>query len=94
MFNKEINYTIAGAGIIAVASSVLNYIMSDDIISFGIFIFAGLGFIPLSFKSNPIETEKEKQMSSRIKNIAYFFMAISVLILLYWIIFGKLNFHL
>ncbi len=82
---------VAGAGIIAIASASLNYIMSDDIVSFGIFVFAGIGFVLLSFKSKPDETEKQQQATGRIKNIAYFFIAISVLIFLYWFIFGKLN---
>ena len=90
MFDKEINYTAVAAGILAIASSFLNYNISGDEISLGIILFAGLGFIFLSIKEKPENIKLKPNARNRFKTLSYFFFSISLITLFYWLVYGKL----
>ncbi len=45
--DKKNNLIATVAGILMIIISVLNYLMNDDYVSLGIFVFLGLGFILL-----------------------------------------------
>ncbi len=74
------------SGFMMIIASLINYFLNNDHISLGIFIFAGIGFIMLG-----IAERKEKKLSKRLKKYANIFFAISIIILIYWLLVGKLE---
>ena len=84
--NRKSSVLTLIAGLIMIVASVINYYFNEDLISLGIFIFSGLGFIMLSV------AEKQKESSAkRLKKYAFVFFLVSVLVLIYWLFAGKLN---
>jgi len=84
---KKINIVLLILGIFAIIVSISNYLMNEDHVSLGIFIFAGIGFVLLSIKSRFKEnTAKRVQKYS----MTFFFGAL--IIFLYWI--AKVQFNL
>ncbi len=66
--------------------SILNYLMNEDHVTLGIFIFAGIGFILISIKN-----KFEEQNSKRINKYGMTFFFGAIIILLYWLAKTKLN---
>ena len=69
-----------------IAVSVLNYLMNEDSVSLGIFVFAGAGFILSGIKDAFGELT-----AKRIGNYARIFFFGSLVIALYWIAAVKFN---
>ncbi len=66
--------------------SVLNYLMSGDNVSLGIFIFLGIGFI-----FNGIKNRFSERVSKRINNYSLTFFFGAAAIFLYWLAVVKLQ---
>lgn len=81
---KDINYLTLALGVLMILTSAANYFMNEDFISLGIFVFAGLGFVKLSIKSN------RDDRGTKTDKYAFLFFTVSILFLSYWIIKGKL----
>ncbi len=85
--DKKNNHIATVAGILMIIISVLNYLMNDDYVSLGIFVFLGLGFILLGIKS-----KFEKTKATRINKYAMTFFFGAFAIFIYWI--AAVKFHL
>ncbi len=75
------------AGILMILSSGANYLLNDDYVSFGIFLFSGLGFTMLGI-SEFVTDQIKKQ---RIKQAAMLFFVLAVVVALYWLFAGRLK---
>lgn len=84
--NKKSGIIVFFAGILMIITSVVNYLLNDDYISLGIFLFAGIGFIMLGF-----DDKQDKNKSKRLQKYAGVFFAISLIIFMYWLLAGKLG---
>ncbi|MCF6366853.1 MAG: hypothetical protein L3J35_11690 [Bacteroidales bacterium] len=74
------------AGIFMIIVSTLNYLMNEDHVTLGIFIFAGIGFILLGIKNKFGE-----ESSKRVNKYGMTFFYGAIIILLYWLAKTKLN---
>ena len=83
---KKIDYVRLIAGILMILVSLANYMMNEDHVTFGIFVFAGLGFILLSLKNR-----FGKQNVERINKYGMTFFFGAIVILLYWVAKTQLN---
>jgi len=81
---QNINYIALIAGFFMILISVLNYIMNEDYVSLGIFVFAGLGFILLGIKGrfDPLKAKRLNKYA-----MTFFFGAI--VMILYWLAVAK-----
>ena len=80
------NYIALSAGVLMIVFSFLNYLMNEDHVSLGIFVFLGLGFILISLK------ERFNEMKARrINKYALTFFFIAFFIFIYWIAAIKFN---
>ncbi len=84
---NKINYAVLAAGILMIIISVLNYLMNDDYVSLGIFVFAGLGFVLLGIK-----TRFEEHKAKRINKYAMTFFFGAAVMILYWLAVAKFHF--
>jgi len=84
---QNINYIALIAGLFMILISVLNYLMNEDYVSLGIFVFAGSGFVLLGIKTK-FDTVKAKRLNKYA--MTFFFGA--VVMVLYWLAVAK--FHL
>jgi uncharacterized membrane protein HdeD (DUF308 family) len=78
--NTKMNNIALISGIIMIIFSVLNYLMNDDYVSMGIFVFVGLGFI-----LSGIAPRFEESKAQRIKKYARTFFFGAAVILIYWL---------
>lgn len=83
---KKINILLLSLGIFMIIVAILNYLMSNDYASLGIFVFSGVGFILLSLK-NYFKKENKK----RFEKYAQTFFLGAAIIFVYWIVKVKLN---
>ena len=83
---KKIDYVRLIAGIFMILVSLANYMMNEDHVTLGIFIFAGIGFILLSIKNKFVE-----ETAQRINKYGMTFFFGAVVILLYWVADSQLN---
>lgn len=83
---NKINYISLIAGLIMIIFSVLNYIMNDDFVSLGIFVFLGMGFILLG-----INVKFEEINAKRIRKYAMTFFFGAAVIFIYWLAVVKFN---
>jgi len=83
---KKINILLLSAGIFIIVVATLNYLMSNDYASLGIFVFSGIGFILLSLK-NYFKKENEK----RFEKYAQTFFFGAAIIFVYWVLKVKLQ---
>jgi hypothetical protein len=84
---KKINFVLIGLSILMIFVSVLNYLMNDDEVSLGIFVFAGLGFFFSGLKEKFEESRKK-----RFRRFSTTFYIIAALVFVYWLAVAK--FHL
>ncbi|MCD6556705.1 MAG: hypothetical protein DRI94_01970 [Bacteroidetes bacterium] len=84
---NKINYIALIAGLLMIVISVLNYLMNDDFVSLGIFVFTGLGFLLIGIKSKFNEAK-----AIRINKYARTFFFAAIVMVLYWLAVAK--FHL
>ncbi len=82
--NKNVVIT---AGVLMFIASLINYILNDDIISFGIFAFAGFGFI----SQGTAEYMKQDTTKQRVRKLSGLFFVLAVLVFVYWLLAGKLH---
>jgi len=78
---KKINFLLLIVGIFVIIVSTLNFLMNEDHVSLGIFVFTGIGFILLSLKGY---FKKESENRIQKYSISFFFLAI--MLFLYWVI--------
>jgi len=83
---KKINVLLLATGIFIIIVAILNYLMSDDYASLGIFVFSGIGFILLSLK-NYFKKENKK----RFEKYAQTFFFGAAIIFVYWVLKVKLQ---
>ena len=83
---KKIDFVRLIAGIFMILVSFANYMMNEDHVTLGIFVFAGIGFILLSIKN-----KFEEQKADRINKYGMTFFFGAVVILMYWIADSQLN---
>jgi len=83
---KKINIALLILGIFVIIVSVLNYLMNEDHVSLGIFVFAGVGLILLSLKNY-----FSKESSTRVVKYANTFFFGAAVIFVYWFLKVKLN---
>jgi hypothetical protein len=83
---KKINYPLIIAGLIMLIASGVNYSINEDFISLGIFVFAGLGFILLGAAA-----AFSPAVRKRTNRYAFMFFTLSLLVLAYWFLHGKLE---
>lgn len=83
---NKINYISLIAGLIMILISVLNYLMNEDHVSLGIFVFSGLGFILLG-----INTKFDEIKAKRIRKYGMTFFFGAAVIFIYWLAVAKFN---
>lgn len=83
---KKVNYFALSAGVLMIVVSFLNYLMNEDHVSLGIFVFLGIGFILISLKERFSDIK-----AKRINKYAMTFFFIAFVIFIYWIAAGKLD---
>lgn len=83
---KKINFALLILGVFIIIVAILNYLMSKDFASLGIFVFSGIGFILLSLKKL-----FKKENKSRVEKYAKTFFFGAGVILIYWFLKVKLN---
>ena len=86
MKEKKINFLLLILGVFIILVSSGNFLMNDDYVSLGIFVFAGIGFILLSLKNY-----FKKENSVRLEKYAKTFFFGAAIILVYWFIKVKLE---
>lgn len=82
----KINILLLFAGIFMIIVSLGNYLMNEDHVTLGIFVFAGIGFVLLAVK-NKFST----QTANRLNKYAMTLFFGAVVILLYWVARVKFN---
>ncbi len=82
--NRKINFVTLIAGLLMILFSVLNFLMNEDEVSLGIFVFSGIGFILFG-----LAPRYNEQKASRIKKYARTFFFGAAVILIYWTLFVK-----
>ena len=84
---KKINIVLLTVGIFIIIISTLNYLMNEDHVSLGIFIFAGIGIILYSIKDY-----FTKETTKRVLKYSMTFFFGALIIFLYWL--AKVQFKL
>lgn len=84
--NKKVNYIALSAGVLMIVFSLINYLMNEDHVSLGIFVFLGLGFILISIKERFNEIK-----ARRINKYAGTFFFVAFFIFIYWIAVNKFD---
>ena len=83
---KKVNYFALSAGVLMIVVSFLNYLMNEDHVSLGIFVFLGSkedrGLVFYLFHD---------LKAKRINKYAMTFFFIAFVIFIYWIAAGKLD---
>ncbi len=83
---KKVNVLLLILGIFMIVVSFLNYLMNDDHVTLGIFIFSGVGFVLLSIKN-----KYSGGTANRLNKYAMTLFFGAVVILLYWVARVKFN---
>jgi len=78
---------LLGAGALMIISSGVNYFLSGDYVSLGIFLFSGLGFVMLGVS----EFVQDGLKLQRIKSGAMLFFALAIFVAFYWLLAGQLK---
>jgi hypothetical protein len=84
----KLNLAVTALSILMIASSGLNFAMNGDSVSFGIFIFLGLG---LTTASVELKNPDDKIVKKRFNKYAIYFFTGAFVLFLYWLLAGYLR---